>query len=59
MLAAADAAEGAILARDLLLAADDYPSLVGVDGMHLNEQGHAFLAEAVEERLPILYSTPL
>ncbi len=46
-------------ARDLLLAADDYPSLVGVDGMHLNEQGHAFLAEAVEERLPILYSTPL
>lgn len=41
-------------ARDLLLAADDYPALVGVDGMHLNEQGHAYLARAVEQRLPFL-----
>ena len=41
-------------ARDLLLAAGDYPALVGVDGMHLNEQGHAYLARAVEQRLPFL-----
>lgn len=38
--------------RDALLAHNDYPSLVGVDGMHINEKGHAVIADALTTLLP-------
>ena len=41
-------------ARDALLASRHYPALCGRDGMHLNERGHAWLAEAVISALPRL-----
>lgn len=40
--------------RDVLLASDNYPRLCSVDGMHLNELGHLYVANAVEEALPRL-----
>ena len=42
--------------RDALLANLNYPSLCSVDGMHLNEKGHLFVAKAAEEALPRLTS---
>ena len=43
---------GLVDLRDRLLAEPDYPSLVGVDGMHINERGHAVIADALEQLLP-------
>ena len=45
---------GLVDLRDRLLAEADYPALVGVDGMHISEQGHAVIADALEELLPAL-----
>lgn len=53
----AAAAEGCLLfdLRDALLASRRYPTLCGIDGMHLNERGHAWLADAVARALPVLF----
>lgn len=37
--------------RDLFLASADFPALYGVDGMHPNSQGHALIAQAMENAL--------
>ncbi len=43
---------GLVDLRDRLLQERDYPSLMGVDGMHINQQGHIVIADALAELLP-------
>lgn len=43
---------GLVDLRDRLLAEQDYPSLVGVDGMHITQRGHEVIADALAELLP-------
>lgn len=40
--------------RDAFLAADDFPGVMGVDGMHPNAAGHLLIAEAAAAALPRL-----
>ncbi len=41
--------------RDAFLAADDFPGLCGIDGMHPNEAGHRLMADAAEPALARLF----